>query len=77
MQPFWICQTNNGLKIYNEIMEMDRSPARMQICLNPRRQTENLFGVALHVHPPMTNRNRHITLIVCKVPSDNQVVEEG
>ena len=28
-------------------MEMGRPPARMQICLSPGRETENLFGVAL------------------------------
>ena len=29
-------------------MEMDRPPIRMQICLSPGRETENLFGVALY-----------------------------
>ena len=28
-------------------MEMDRPPARMQMCLSIRRETGNLFGVAL------------------------------
>ena len=29
MQPFWLCQANNGLKSYNEIMEMDRPHTNM------------------------------------------------
>ena len=50
IQPFWQCQENSSLKScqsYNEIMEMDRPPARMQMCLSLGRETENLFGVAL------------------------------
>ena len=42
----WLCQANNGLKScqsYNG----NGPPARMQICLSPGRETENLFGVAL------------------------------
>ena len=31
-------------------MEMDRPPARMQICLSPGRETENLFGVVLYIY---------------------------
>ena len=45
----WLYQANTGLKScqsYNEIMKMDRPPARMQICLSPGLETENLFGVA-------------------------------
>ena len=43
-----LCQTNNGLKSCNEIMEMDHPPTHiMQIFLSPGQETENLFGVAL------------------------------
>ena len=44
-------------------MEMDRPPARMQICLSPGRETENLFGVALPRLPiHFTGKNGTIEL---------------
>ena len=45
-------------------MEMDRPPARMQICLSPGRETENLFGVALK---PATNLGMELLVTFQKV----------